>query len=399
MPARASAASRSGLTVRTKVRSALLPLLGVAALALAACRERSPQRGNLPSASGAPLALAPPTSGHRLSAGPLSARLHLPGRTYVVIEFFNSSSVDLIVLRPGHGEPLVAVPGLPGMQVLPAALYRFQALSLGDRRIYRGRYAPVWGKPVDSANAAREKGAASDDTHNDLKVPAKGSARLTADLPFELEPGEYWLAFSYDYFTSSAAVPVGWFTGQVEAAPIRIAVGPKGELSLLDGQRGADERSLPNVSHAGLGVTLRVATADVIEARFTNSSKAARVLTLPVDRAVQLPFAAPEFKWEAIASTTGEAFRHRIGVHTPRPDEPEACQPINSPQPAAPPETALVIPAGGETTLRLELPLKLPKGDYIVRFGYENMETLSTAQGEAVSGSLVSAPLSLQVSR
>lgn len=396
MPAPASL-SASPSTTHRNVSVALAALLGVAAILPAACKERGSSRPATSRATSRAVS-SPVSSPEHFSAGPLSVRLHLPGRTYLEIEFFNSSSADVIVLRPGDGEPLAAVPGLPGMQVLPPALYQFQAVNLGKRLIQRRRYAPPFDTFADSERAHREKGIPNTRADYRLTIPAKGSARLTADLPFELEAGEYWLAFSYDYFTSSAAVPVGWFTGRVEAAPLHVAVGQQGDLSLLD-QRGAAESAALNAGYAGLGITLKAMSPDVIEVRFTNRTHSSRTLSLPVDRAVEFSLGAPEFKWEAIAATTGQAFRHRVGDHTPREDEPEAALPPGTSRRPPPPETALVVPAQGEATLQLQLPWQLASGDYLIRLGYENLKPFSDLGSEAVVGGVVSAPLALRVSR
>lgn len=368
----------------------------VGALVLARCREQSSPRP-------APSAVPPvdslgPANTERFSSGPLSARLVATARSELEIEFFNSSPTEVTVLRPGLGEPLVAVPGLPGMQALPAAVYRFQALGLRDKRVRRGAYAPLFGTGATSERGRPNGATAEPFLDYWLKVPAHGAARVSVELPFQPEPGDYWLLFSYDYFLSSRGVPPGWFTGQVEAPPIRISADAQGKLSAST-QQGTDEALALSVGRAGLGLMLKAISPGVIEARFTNPSPAPRGLELPVDRAASSALLAPELKWEATSTTTGHVFRRRVGLHTPRPTEPESSLPPDATRPEAPPTIVVVVPPRGELNLRLDVPLQLPSGDYQLRLGYENLVVLSAPGDDTVAGSVVSPPLLFSVGR
>ena len=151
---------------------------------------------------------------------PLRVVLEQAGKR-LQVRLHNQGKQKLIVIRPLDGELLEKMPGLPGLQTLPAPAYRFEATPTAGGPVHRGNYAPMWA----SASAASE-GLGDAGPLSDAKVALEpGQSVLQGvDLPFELPNGKYTVRFSYEYLRSSQQVPPGWFTGTAKAAPIQLNV-------------------------------------------------------------------------------------------------------------------------------------------------------------------------------
>lgn len=335
-----------------------------------------------------------------LDSGPLRVQLRLAATDYFEVELTNTSSEELVVLRPGALDHLVRPAAGAPESYFPPARYRFEARRLASNRVIRSLYSPdnMWTEYADSENARRRKG--TDNTgFSEETIPAKGKLRLTADLPFKLEAGNYELRFSYEYFLPASELPPHWYAGEASAPPLVIQVAANGDLSEY---HGAPESSAAAVSPASVELALVQVVPGTYAVRFRNLGDASRSVKVPVAALVGHEFmdeaAAPAFKWEAVA-TTGEIYRETFGEHTPLTGQPEALRGSECSRLARPERPALVVPAGGEASLRVELPKSLPEGSFDVRIAYDYFVSDSQLPWAWLTGTIVSAPLRVTVER
>jgi hypothetical protein len=331
-----------------------------------------------------------PPEPQRFNAGALAVTLRLAGKDYFELTFGNSSSSPIIVLRPSTGEHLVVPRGSVGARALPGAAYRFEART-PDGRVFRDVYANeenLWLTEAESKNAVRAKRGEQTFSEATLKIAPQGTATITADLPFELPPGEYAILFSYSYFLSPSEVPDGWYTGEAEALPLLVEVDASGALAL---KPAAVVAAAPACD---LTLTLRD-SQNRVDLAFVNRSDRARVLDIPVDALVDYPLPTATFKWEAV-DEQGHVFRAKVGEHSPSLDHDGRERP-ERPRPEAP---TLVVPPRGTATLRAEVPIAIPNGKYTIRVAYDNFsKSVELTDSEWCGGTVVSAPISVVVQR
>jgi hypothetical protein len=351
-----------------------------------------------PSTSALLSARANPVIG-RFDPGPLTAQLRLAGKDYFEVDLVNSSAESLVVLRPGAMDHLVSSPNATGERYFPPARYRFEARRLEGGRTVRGVYATkdMWNEYADSENARRRKGT-DDSAPSEETIPAKGKLTLTADLPFALEPGNYELRYSYQYFLSQADLPARWYSGEASAPPLVISVAANGDLSAYHGAAPRSSAPSPRVDLALVRVS-----PGIYAVRFRNFDAAPRSVELPVAALVGHEFmdgvTEPTFKWEAVETKTGQIYRESFGERTPLTGQPEALRGSECSRLVRPKRPALVVPARGEASLRLELPESLPNGSFDVRVAYDYFVSDSQLDASWVTGTLVSAPLRITVQR
>jgi hypothetical protein len=373
-----------------------------AGLCLVACapsgRIAPAARATIPSLSDTAAARPRPVIQH-LDPGALRVQLRLAAKDYFEVELTNASAQELVVLRPGTLDHLVSPAGGAGESYFPPARYRFEARRLGGNRVIRKVYSPndMWSEHADSENARRRKGTDSAGSSEET-IPAKGKLTLTADLPFKLEPGNYELRLSYQYFLPPSELPAHWYSGQASAPPLLITVAPDGDLSLY---QGPPESSAPAPAPVELAL-VRVAPG-AYDVRFKNFGDAPRSVALPVAALVGHEFmdeaTAPTFEWESVATTTGQIYRETFGERTPLTGQPEALRGSECSRLVRPKRPALVVPARGEASLRVELPASLPNGSFDVRIAYDYFVSDPQAPTAALTGTIVSAPQRITVQR
>lgn len=177
---------------RSHYTSSIRRALAVCCLAgLQGCSERRVPESDCPRPSGS-VHQRPSDAATNQASAALGVALERTGER-LRVRFHNRSNRSLVVIRPVAGKLLERMPGLPGMQTLPAPDYRFEATPLAGGATQRGSYAPVWPAASAASEGLGDAGPAAD-----AKVELKPgqSAEQGVDLPFDLASGEYSVRFS-----------------------------------------------------------------------------------------------------------------------------------------------------------------------------------------------------------